>query len=449
MNATARPSRGSQDCPSSGAATAKNSRPVRISARGKLLASARGAPVEARAVQRTPRMRSAATVVCYSHLRWAFVHQRPQHLMERCARDRQVIFVEEPRIEPGAPQLEIARADSGVVVATPHIPELPKAVAEAAQRALVDELLDTFGVVQPILWFYTPMAVGITRHLAPRLVVYDCMDELSLFANAPPELAERERLLLARTDVMFTGGHALFEHKRHVHPNVHAFPSSVDVPHFARARGATTDPADQAAIPHPRAGFFGVIDERMDLALVARLAELRPELHLVMLGPLAKIDETALPRRSNLHWLGARSYAELPSYLAGWDVALLPFARNDATRFISPTKTPEYLAAGKPVVSTSIRDVVQPYGALGLARIADDADGFAAAIDAALAEDAAARQARADAYLADLSWDRTWGEMWALVEAALDGRPRTPRRAAAGAGAAPVQPHLSRRAGER
>jgi UDP-galactopyranose mutase len=199
---------------------------------------------------------------------------------------------------------------------------------------------------------------------------------------------------------------------------VHAFPSSVDVAHFATARRPLPDPADQAAIAHPRLGFFGVVDERMDLELLAAVADARPDWQLVIVGPVVKIDPASLPRRPNLHFLGGKLYTELPTYLANWDVALMPFARNESTRFISPTKTPEYLAAGKPVVSTSIRDVVRPYGDLGLVRIADTPEDFVRACEAALTEDRATWLPRVDSHLATMSWDNTWAGMKALLDAA-------------------------------
>jgi glycosyltransferase involved in cell wall biosynthesis len=245
------------------------------------------------------------------------------------------------------------------------------------------------------------------------------MDELSAFANAPAALKALEAELFRRASVVFTGGQSLYEAKRKAHHNVHPFPSSVDVEHFAAARQMTVDPADQAPLARPRLGFFGVIDERMDIDLIAGVAAARPAWQIVLLGPVVKVDPTVLPRRPNIRYLGPKSYAELPGYIAGWDVALLPFARNDATRYISPTKTPEYLAAGKPVVSTSIRDVVRPYGQSGLVRIADDVDAFVRACEAALAEDASARMRDADAFLRQTSWDGTWARMRNLVEAAL------------------------------
>jgi glycosyltransferase involved in cell wall biosynthesis len=362
-------------------------------------------------------------LVCLSHLRWAFVFQRPQHLMTRQARTRRVFFVEEPLREgSAAPWLERRTVEGGVVVAVPRLPlGLPREEEDRLQREMLDALLREEGARDVVLWYYTPMALAFTAHLRPRLVVYDCMDELSLFKGAPPELLRREEDLLGRADVVFTGGWSLYEAKRGRHPDVHGVPSSVDVAHFAAARNGLGDPADQAGLPRPRLGFFGVIDERFDTALVAGAARARPHWQFVMLGPVVKIDAAELPRHPNIHYLGGKAYAELPAYLAGWDVALLPFARNDSTRFISPTKTPEYLAAGRPVVSTSIRDVVRPYGEKGLVRIADDVDAFVAAAEAAMREDAANAQwlARVDQTLAGMSWDRTWAAMQEAMERAL------------------------------
>ncbi len=178
------------------------------------------------------------------------------------------------------------------------------------------------------------------------------------------------------------------------------------------------DPPDQAAIPHPRLGFYGVIDERMDLGLLDGIAKARPDWHLVLIGPVVKIDPATLPNHSNIHYLGGKSYQELPNYLAGWDVALLPFARNESTRFISPTKTPEYLAAGKPVVSTSIKDVVRPYGEENLVYIADTVSESVAAIAAALDETRTNSDwlSHVDAFLSTTSWDLTWQTMDELIE---------------------------------
>jgi UDP-galactopyranose mutase len=363
---------------------------------------------------------SAPDLVCLSHLRWNFVFQRPQHLMTRCARDRRVYFIEEPLFQPGiAPQLQI-RTSGAVTTVVPLLPEgLNDEGCCAEQRRLLDELMRAERISEYVLWYYTPMAFAFTQHLAPLAIVYDCMDELSAFKGAPAALRDLEKQLMQRASLVLTGGQSLYEAKRNQHANIHPFPSSVDVAHFARARRIGTDPADQRSIPHPRLGFFGVIDERMDLALVDGIAAARPDWHLVMIGPVVKIDPASLPQRPNIHYLGSKQYEELPHYVAGWDVALLPFARNEATQFISPTKTPEYMAAGKPVVSTSIRDVVRPYGRQGLVRIADDVPAFVRACTAAMSEDAMKRVTRADAFLRRTSWDGTWNRIRLLLDRAL------------------------------
>jgi len=357
-------------------------------------------------------------LVVLSHLRWDFVYQRPQHLMSRFARERRVFFVEEPVFGDDGPRLVTAEREGGIVLAVPHLPHgLSGEAAEAAQAALLAELLEAQGIADYVLWYYTPMAVGLTAGLTPRAVVYDCMDELSLFRGAPPDLLTREERLLAAADLVFTGGQSLYEVKRGRHPSVHAFPSSIEAAHFARAREVQPEPTDQADIPRPRLGYFGVIDERIDLDLLAGLADARPEWQIVMLGPVVKIDPESLPRRENLRYLGMKSYAELPAYLAGWDVALMPFARNESTRFISPTKTPEYLAGGRPVVSTSIRDVVRPYGELGLVEIADEPGEVVAAVERCLQSgrrDLWLR--RVDEFLAEGSWDRTHRCMSDLID---------------------------------
>jgi UDP-galactopyranose mutase len=350
--------------------------------------------------------------------------------MTRAARDRHVWFVEEPRETDGPARLDISAVNEGVSLVVPLVPAgLTSDQVCDAQRALLADWWRQCRLYSPLLWYYTPMAMAFTRSLAAGVVVYDCMDELSMFKGAPAALPALEAELLERADLVFTGGVSLYEVKRHQHAAVHAFPSSVDKSHFLQARAPLRAPVDQERIPGPRIGFFGVIDERLDVTLVGRLAALRPEYHFVLLGPIVKIEPSSLPTAANLHYLGMKAYDELPAYLAGWDVAMLPFARNDATRFISPTKTPEYLAAGCPVVSTSITDVVCPYGTQGLARIADDPEAFAAAIDLALADardgaggattTAPSRSpwhvARADAFLANMSWERTWQRMQALI----------------------------------
>lgn len=383
------------------------------------------------------RAASSATVpiVCISHLRWDFVYQRPQHLMTRFAAKHPVLYVEEPVRGNGPSRLEVRDVAPNVTVAVPVLGDGP--VTDAGNRAhhethsdeqQVASLLAAFlrhwtptADCAPIVWYYTPLGLKISGGVESQLVVYDCMDQLRNFLNAPPDLLMLEGRLLVEADLVFTGGLSLHEDKSRHHPDVHAFPSSVDVEHFVKARARCDEPADMVGIPHPRIGFYGVIDERFDIELLAGAAALRPDWHWVVLGPVVKIDPASLPTGSNIHYLAGRSYDELPSALAHWDVAMMPFAHNAATRYISPTKTPEYLASGKPVVSTSIVDVVRTYGSSGLVRFADGPEAFVAAVDKAL-QDAVDPTfvERADAFLAGMSWDRTQASMSQLIDAVIE-----------------------------
>lgn len=356
-------------------------------------------------------------LVCFSHLRWDFVYQRPQHLLSRFAKERRVFFVEEPIFTDEPSSMNIGAREDKLFVVVPH---LNKAEAETKSteeliRSLLDEMFGAKNIKNYVFWYYTPMALAFSEHFKPRTTVYDCMDELSLFKFAPPTLLSNEEKLFAKSDVVFTGGQSLYEAKRTRHKNIWAFPSSIDVAHFKKARNISEDVADQSNIPHPRLGFIGVIDERIDLELIRQTAEMRPDWHFIMIGPVVKISESELPQAENIHYLGKKDYSELPAYISGWDAALMPFAINDSTRFISPTKTPEFLAAGKPVVSTAIRDVVRPYGEKGLVHIATNAEEFVAAAEKALSENRAERLEKVDRFLLQTSWDNTWRAMAKLV----------------------------------
>ena len=336
--------------------------------------------------------------------------------MSRFAKDRRVIYWEEPVCGPADQSAYLDTKvcpASGVEVVTPVLPE---GCEEAERDTRLAALLETaLAAVKGdlIRWYYTPMMLGFSRGLDATCTVYDCMDELANFKFAPPVLTLLERELMEVADVVFTGGYSLWEAKRERHANIHPFPSSVDRAHFAKARGDLAEPDDQDGLSRPRLGFYGVIDERMDLALLAALADARPHRSLVMVGPVVKIDAADLPRRKNLYYLGGKTYGELPAYLAGWDVALMPFANNESTRFISPTKTPEYLAAGRPVVSTPIVDVVRHYGDLPGVFIAGSATDFISACDEALALSAKPNEwlPAVDEALSSLSWDETFARM--------------------------------------
>jgi glycosyltransferase involved in cell wall biosynthesis len=361
-------------------------------------------------------------LICFSHLRWDFVYQRPQHLLSRFAKERRVFFIEEPFFSDDTSRLDYSSREDNLVIVVPHLnnSDLQTNSADDLIRQLLDEMFLEKNISNYILWYYTPMAMPFSEHLKPHATVYDSMDELSMFKFAPPTLLSNEEKLFAVSDVVFTGGYSLYEAKRTRHKNIWAFPSSIDVAHFKNARTVAEDPADQAAIKKPRLGYFGVIDERIDLDLLRQAAEMRPDWQFIIIGPVVKISEDELPKADNIHYLGKKDYSELPAYVGGWDVALMPFAINDSTRFISPTKTPEYLAAGKPVVSTPIRDVVRPYGEKGLVHIATNAEEFVAAAEKALGENHRERLENVDKFLLQTSWDNTWRAMAELVyEAAV------------------------------
>lgn len=369
-------------------------------------------------------------LICFSHLRWDSVLQRPQHLMQRFSQDHRLFFWEEAiPTDHHLPYLEFHAFDGTTAQAVrPRVPDRwPHKERQKALSELFNKFLGLTGIHQPLMWFYSPMFWPIARHIEASAVVFDCMDELSAFRFAPPELPQLEAELLAASDVVFTGGWSIWEAKHNRHDNIHAFPSAVDTADFAVARAKLSVPDDQRSITGPRLGYYGVIDERLDLALIATLAYAHPDWSIVMLGPVVKVAEADLPQAPNLHWLGQKDYAELPRYLAGWDVALMPFALNEATQFISPTKTPEYLAAGVPVVSTSIRDVVRHYGDLDAVHIASDAVEFVEACEEALIQkngpDLGWRD-QADEVLAGLSWDSTFRQMAEHVHSAEIERTR-------------------------
>lgn len=363
------------------------------------------------------------TLIVFCHLRWDFVFQRPQHLMTRLAEHYNILFVEEPMRTDGEARLERTEVAPNITVCRPHTPiqqfgfhddQLP------TLRALLANLVPHDAA--PIVWFYTPMALPLLQVFKPSKVIYDCMDELAMFKNAPKQLLQRESALLNIADVVFTGGPSLYQSKRDRHANAHCFSSSVDAGHFRQAQDRAISHPDQAHIPHPRLGFYGVIDERFDADLVSSMADAHPEWQIVLVGPVVKIDPATLPQQPNVHYMGQRTYDQLPKFLAGWDVCLLPFAMNDSTKFISPTKVLEYMAAELPSVSTPITDVKVPYG--DVVEIAESHEAFIAACERQLALHDEARQAQAlrmREVVAGTSWDLTASRMHELIGNAVPG----------------------------
>ena len=376
--------------------------------------------------------RTRVPLICLSHLRWDFVYQRPQHLLSRAALSLTVLYVEEPEfhdVQQATIRVEIPASNINVLV-----PQLPHSLSLASRNVRADVieklLIDYFkrkNIKRYDLWYYTPSAISFTQHLTPEVVIYDCMDELSAFLGAPAELCEDETELFKRANLVFTGGLSLYEAKLRKHSHVQCFPSAIDAAHFEHAKSKLCKEADdQILIPKPRVGFYGVIDERFDIHLLSELSQLMPQCHFMIIGPVVKISPQSLPAFSNIHYLGQKSYNELPNYLTGWDVAIMPFARNASTRYISPTKTPEFLAAGRPVVSTSIRDVVRTYGDAGIVSIADSAEEFSKKIEFEFArrEDKAWKD-KVESVLSTCSWDLTWKKMDQIIESS---RPRLVNR---------------------
>jgi glycosyltransferase involved in cell wall biosynthesis len=358
------------------------------------------------------------TLIVFCHLRWDFVFQRPQHLMTRLAEHYRILFVEEPVYDEGKAHLKKTAVAPNITVCQPHtgiqapgfhddqIPTLQTLLADLAPEG-----------ERPVVWFYTPMALPLLQGFDPALVIYDCMDELAAFKNAPKQLLQRENALLNIADLCFTGGPSLYQSKRERHANAHCFSSSVDAKHFQKALDRDYSHPEQAHVDRPRLGFYGVIDERFDTDLVSQVAQARPDWQIVLVGPVVKIDPANLPRAHNIHYMGQRTYEQLPQFLAGWDVCLLPFALNESTKFISPTKVLEYMAAELPSVSTPITDVKVPYG--DVVAIADTPEKFIAACERMLAmndEQQAALKERMRAIVANTSWDKTAASMHHLIQ---------------------------------
>ena len=320
-----------------------------------------------------PDLDASLSLIVHSHLRWDFVWQRPQQILSRLAESYPVLFVEEPIFDAQSDNNHLATLPVGHNV-TRVIPHLSRSLAEQGDlmHELVRDLLlfqiqsedtlrDQFS--RPIQWFYNPMpTTAMLGHFNEAGVVYDCMDELSKFRFAPSNIVRREEILLDAADIVFTGGYKLYESKSHRHDNVHFFGCGVDVEHFARACAEeTVIPADLANIRGPVLGFYGVIDERLDYELLARLAAARPDWSIAMVGPVVKVDPAELPQADNIHWLGQKDFDSLPAYAKGFDLCLMPFALNEATEYINPTKALEYMAAGKPILSTAVADVVRNF----------------------------------------------------------------------------------------
>ena len=375
-------------------------------------------------------------LIVLSHIRWSFVCQRPQHLLTRLASWFDVYVVEEPVFVDGEPALMSATHQNGVEVLTPRTREFASGFHDSqlnALRPLLAEFMASRGLGEPLVWLTTPMALPLVADLEPLAVVYDCLDDVAAPGNAEPVRAAREKALMQLADIVLNGGPSAHALRHGTHPRLHCLAGAVDAAHFAPEHLDGDDVESSVAaelhrgLPRPRLGFFGVVDQRLDLALVAGLAERRPDWQFVMAGPVVGLDPATLPRRPNLRWAGLQRYEALPHLMSHWDVCLLPFVVDETTRLLNPTQTLEYLAGGKPGVGTPVPDLVSLHGAA--VRIAADVDGVVAAVQALLDEPAPARaerRARAQAQVDAGSWDVTAAFVAAMLLEFAPAQPAAP-----------------------
>lgn len=347
-------------------------------------------------------------IVVFSHLRWNFVYQRPQHILSRLAKSYNILFVEEP-FQPNAEN----ENTSSIHQVLPNLAVF-NTYAENIDSTL-KLLKDKLGnQTIEMAWFYSPSFVNALNILSFKKVIFDCMDELTLFKNAPTILIEQEKELLLKSDIVFTGGKSLYTAKQKHHHNVHCFPSSVDRKHFEKAQNGIKVPDEMDALSGIVVGYYGVVDERIDYELLEKTAQLCPTVDFVLIGPFAKVNPESLPSLPNIHFLGMRTYEQLPNYLKRFDVAMMPFAMNDATKFISPTKTLEYMAGGKSIISTPVYDVVRDYAQH--IEIVENAEQFTAAINKLICLHKASYYLKYQEILDRTSWDNTVSNMHNLME---------------------------------
>lgn len=361
-------------------------------------------------------------IICFARRRWNTLFHRPQRLMSRFAQEHRVFYIEEPVYDAESNHFEVQQVSNlSLWIVVPHLSATATDHQNKICGELLDDLIKNFDIRKYITWYYTPLALRFSKHLAPLALVYDCMSDVQGSASASSELIVCEHELLHKADIVFAAGYGLYETMRNRHHNIYAFPNSIDKEHFHGARMVTEELPEQAAIPHPRIGFHGIVDECVDVKLLTTLAEQRPDWHFIIIGPIAAANTESLPSKPNMHFLGAKEYDIVPRYIAGWDVGIIPYAHNDHTKYLHPCKTMEYLAMGKPVVSTSIYDVVVPYGKKGLVLIADTVPVFIAAIEKALAmRGIKQRVLKADRFLSNISWDKTHRHMYILIEAVIE-----------------------------
>lgn len=353
-------------------------------------------------------------LIVLSHLRWDFLFQRPQHILSRYGRYRRVYYFEEPLFGmTEIPRLHIKETPDNVLVVVPHIPTKGSPQELNLQLAkLLDELIEDEEIIEYSLWYYTPMALNFTRHLKPQNIIFDLMDELINFYEDKRQLGLLEKELTDNADLVFMNGRTLFNSKKHLNSNIHELPSSIDFKHFSLARQKLIEPDDQVHIPHPRIGFYGVIDQRVDLEIIGKIAELEPLYQFIVLGPIINVKTSELPIRNNIHFLDKKDYHALPLYLAGWDCVFMPYRLDDSTKLFSPAKILEFLAAGKPVVASPLPDIIYSYKGKELIHLAKSPEEFIKKINLALQENRNEEWiTKIDSFLQDQNWDDLFSKM--------------------------------------
>ncbi|MEO7699805.1 MAG: glycosyltransferase [Opitutus sp.] len=379
---------------------------------------------------KTTSTSSSHPIIALCHLSWDWVWQRPQQFLSRLAKTHPVLFVETYCADVPSTVVRLRSPENcpNVTICEMHLPAsrwsdgkfIDRERRRALRRALTNDLEGRFD--DAILWFNDPMAVtAFAGHLDESLIVYDCMDELSQFKGAPPALIEREYDLLEVADVVFCGGRKMRDKRLPYNANSHFYGTGVDIAHFGSARSSALAVAPEIAeLRGPVLGYFGVVDERIDYDLLAALADADPKWHVVMVGPTTKVDPATFPKRPNLHFIGGRAYAQLPTLTKGFSVCLMPFARNEATEYINPTKALEYMAAGRPVVSTALDEVKSNFS--GVARIARNHTEFIEMCQREVASPSRSRIERGLKLAQENTWDAIVGKMERHVAEALTVR---------------------------
>jgi hypothetical protein len=348
-------------------------------------------------------MPALPVLMVFSHMAWNPGQGRTPQLMAALAGRWQILFVEAPRHAAGAARLESRAIRAGLTVLTLTTPAPAAGFHDDAQAfgvTLLREELAGRRLKIDIAWLDTPMAWPLAQALGIACLAYDCLEgpPASLQFDAAL-LHQRESALMRTAALMVAAGPSLFNAHRHRHANLHCVCSAVHAEHFSPASLELTSARArrghvlQSSLARPRLGYFGSIDERLDLDLLAALADRQPGWAFVMVGSVAGIAAERLPQRRNIHWLGEQDDALLPYLLAGWDLALMPYVVSEATRFLMPSQTLEYMAGYQPIVSTPVRDVQALY-APAVTIAAPQAEAFSSACEEVLAESARARSAR-------------------------------------------------------